>query len=167
MKDNKNFQLGCWDWHISSLRAMTHRQRITHKSSDIMTSWGQKQQAVFHYVLTGNCPRIYSIYSVQTLLSSQLLFKNLKIKIYKPIILPFLLYGCKARFLTLRGERRPRVFENRILRRIFGSTRDANGEWGRLHNEELHSLYRSPRRLTWARHVARMEEGKLSLQMNS
>ena len=59
-------------------------------------------------------------------------------------------------------------FENRILRRIFGPKRDENGEWRRLHNEELHSLYRSPntamvitsRRLRWAGHVARMEEGR-------
>ena len=77
-------------------------------------------------------------YSVQTLLSSRLLSKNLKIKIYKTIILPVVLYGCG---LTLREECRLRVFENRTLRRIFGSK---NGEWRRLHSEELHSLYRSP-----------------------
>jgi hypothetical protein len=64
------------------------------------------------------------------------------------------------------GERRPRLFENRILRRIFGDKRDAKGEWRKLYNEELHSLYGSPdifrvikyRRLSWAGHVARMEE---------
>ena len=63
---------------------------------------------------------------------------------------------------------RLRVFENRILRRIFGTKRDENEEWRRLHNEELHSLYRSPniirvikyRRLRWAGRVARMEEGR-------
>ena len=68
---------------------------------------------------------------------------------------------------TLREESRLRVFENRIVRQIFGPKRDENGEWRRLHNEELHSLYRSPnivrgikyRRLRWAGHVARMEEG--------
>ena len=68
----------------------------------------------------------------------------------------------------LREERRLRVFENRILRRIFGPKRDANGQRRRHHNEELHSLYRSPnivrmiksRRLRWAGHVARMEEGR-------
>ena len=59
-------------------------------------------------------------YSVQTLLSSRLLSKNLKIKIYKTIILPVVLYGCEAWSLTLREERRLEVFENRILRRIFG-----------------------------------------------
>ena len=79
-----------------------------------------------------------------------------------------MLYGCEACSLTLREECRPRVFENRILRRIFGPKRDENGEWRRLHNEELHSLYRSPnivreikfRRLRWAGHVARMEEDR-------
>ena len=76
----------------------------------------------------------------QTLLSARLLSKNLKIKIYKTIILPFELYGCEAWSLTLWEESRLRVFENRILRRIFGPKRDANSEWKRLHNEELHSL---------------------------
>ena len=76
-----------------------------------------------------------------------------------------MLYGCETWSLTLREECRLSVFENRILRRIFGPKRDGNGEWKRLHNEELHSLYRSPdivmviksRRLRWAGHVARME----------
>ena len=70
--------------------------------------------------------------------------------------------------LTLREESRLRVFENRILRRIFGPKRDENGEWRRLHNEKLNSLYRSPnivwviksRRLRWAGHVSIMEEGR-------
>ena len=83
-------------------------------------------------------------YSVQTLLSSRLLSKNLKSRIYTTTILPVVLYGCETWSLTLREECRIRVFENRILRRIFGSKRDENGEWRRLHNEELHSLYRSP-----------------------
>ena len=74
-------------------------------------------------------------YSVQTLLSSRLLSKNLIIKIHKTIILPVVLYGCETWSLTLREECRLRVFENRILRRIFGSKRDENGEWRRLHNE--------------------------------
>ena len=65
-------------------------------------------------------------YSVQTLLSSRLLSKNLKIKIYKTIILSVVLYGCEAWSLTLREERR--LFENRILRRIFGPNKDGNGE---------------------------------------
>ena len=80
-------------------------------------------------------------YSVQTLLSSRLHSKIWKIKIYKTIILPVVLCGCETWFLTLRDESRLRVFENRILRRIFGPKRDANGEWRRLHNEKLRSLY--------------------------
>ena len=83
-------------------------------------------------------------YSVQTLLSSRLLSKNLKIKIYKTITLPVVLYDCEIWSLTLREECRLRVFENRILRRIFGPKRDDNWEWTNLYNEELHSLYRSP-----------------------
>ena len=79
-----------------------------------------------------------------------------------------MLYGCETWSLTLREECRLRVFENRILRRIFGPERDENREWRGLHNEKLHSLYRSPnivrliksRRLRWAGHIARMEEGR-------
>ena len=62
--------------------------------------------------------------SVQNLLSSRLLSKNLKIKIYKTIILPVVLYGCETWSMTLREERKLRVFENMVLRRIFGSRRD-------------------------------------------
>ena len=65
--------------------------------------------------------------------------KNFKIKIYKSIILLVVLYDCETRSLPLREEYRLRVFENRILRRIFGPKKDENGEWRRLHNEELHS----------------------------
>ena len=97
----------------------------------------------------------------------------MKIKIYKTIILPVVLYGCETWSLTLREESRLRVFENRILRRIFGPKRDENGEWRRLHNEELRSLYRSPnivrviksRRLRWAGHVTRMEEGRSAFKI--
>jgi hypothetical protein len=58
--------------------------------------------------------------------------------------LPVVPYGHETWFLTLEQECRLRVFENTILRRIFGPKRDENGEWRRLHNEELHSLYCSP-----------------------
>jgi hypothetical protein len=100
-------------------------------------------------------------------LSSRLPSRNVKVKIYKTIIMPVVLYGCETWFLTLRDEHRLSVFENRVLRRIFGPKRDeVTGEWRKLHNEELHILYSSPniirqiksRRMRWARHVARMEE---------
>jgi hypothetical protein len=106
-------------------------------------------------------------HSVPSLLSSRLLFRNVKVTIYKTIILPVLLYGCETWSLTLREEHRLRVLENRVLRRIFGPKRDeVTGEWRKLHNEELHILYSSPniirqiksRRMKWAGHVARMGE---------
>jgi len=82
---------------------------------------------------------------VQNLLSSRLLSKNLKIKIYRNIILPVVLYGCEAWSLILQEERKLRVFENMVLRRIFGPRRDeVTCEWRRLHNEELNDLYTSP-----------------------
>jgi hypothetical protein len=68
-----------------------------------------------------------------------------KIRIYKTIILPVVLYGCETWSLALREEHRLRVFENRLLRRIFGPKRDeVTGDWRKLHNEELHNLYASP-----------------------
>jgi hypothetical protein len=106
-------------------------------------------------------------HSVQNLLFSRLLTKNLKIRIYKTIILPVVLYGCETWSLTLREEHRLRVFENRVLRRIFGPRRDeVTGEWRKLHNEELRDLYSSPsiiriiksRRIRWVGHVAHMGE---------
>jgi len=73
-----------------------------------------------------------------------LLSKNLKIKIYKIIILPVVFYGCESWSLTLREERMLRVFENMVVGRIFGPRRDeVTGEWRRLHNEELNDLYSS------------------------
>jgi hypothetical protein len=89
---------------------------------------------------------------------------NVKVKIYKTIILPAVLYGCETWSLTLREEHRLRVFENSVLRRIFGPKMDeVIGEWRKLHNEELHILYSSPniirqRRMRWAGNVARMRE---------
>jgi hypothetical protein len=106
-------------------------------------------------------------YSVQNLLSSRLISKNLKIKIFKTVILPFVLYGCETWSLTLWEEHRLRVFENRMLR-LFGPKREEDGSWKKLHNDELHSLYSSPnivrviksRRMRWAGHVVRTGEGR-------
>jgi hypothetical protein len=96
-----------------------------------------------------------------------LLSKNLKIRICKTIILPVILYGCEIWSLTLREEHRLGVFENRVLRKIFGPKRDeVTGGWRKLHNEELHDLHSSRsiiriikgRRMRRAGHVARMRE---------
>jgi hypothetical protein len=75
---------------------------------------------------------------------------------------------CKTWSLTFREEHRLRVFDNSVLRRIFGPKREEDGSWRKLHNDELHSLYSSPnfirvfksRRMRWAGHVARMGEGR-------
>ena len=89
--------------------------------------------------------------------------------IYRTLILPVVVYGCETWSLTLREERRLRVFENRVLRRVFGPKRDeVTGEWRKLHNEEFSHLYSLPnivrvvksRRMRWAGHVARMGEGR-------
>jgi hypothetical protein len=107
-------------------------------------------------------------YSVQNLLSFRLISKNLKIKIYRTVILPVVFYGCETWSLTLREEHKLRVFENSVLRRILGARRQKDGSWRKLHNFELHNLYSSlnivrvikPRRLRWVGHVARMVEGR-------
>jgi hypothetical protein len=78
-------------------------------------------------------------------LSSRLLSRNVKVKIYKVIILPVVLYGCETWSHTLREEHRLRLFENRVLRRILRPKRDeVTGECRKLHNEELRILYSSP-----------------------
>jgi hypothetical protein len=88
-------------------------------------------------------------------------------RMYKTTILPTVLYGCGTWSLTLREEHRLGVFENRVLRGIFGPKGDeVTGEWRKLHNEELRDLYSSPstirimksRNMRWAGHVARMGE---------
>jgi hypothetical protein len=103
-------------------------------------------------------------------LSSSLLSRSVKVKIYKAIILPVVLYGCEPWSLTLREEHRLRVFENRVMRRIFGPKTDkVTGEWRKMHNEELHNLYSSPdiirqikpRQMRWPGYVARMEEERV------
>jgi len=95
--------------------------------------------------------------------------KNIKIKIYRTIILSVVLCGCETWSLTHRKERRLRVFENRVLRRIFEAKRDeVIEEWRRLHNMEPNDLYSSAniiqmiksRKMRWTGHVARMVEGR-------
>jgi hypothetical protein len=84
-------------------------------------------------------------YLVLSLLSSCLLYMNVKVKTHKTIILQVVLYRCETWSLTLREEHRLRVFENRVLRRIFGPKRDeVTGERRKLHNWKLHNLYSSP-----------------------
>jgi hypothetical protein len=93
--------------------------------------------------------------------------ENVKIRIYKTIILPVVPYGCETWSLTLREEHRLGMFDNRVLSKIFGPRRDEVMEdWRKVHNEELRDLYSSSsiiriiksRRMRWVGHVARMEE---------
>ena len=85
------------------------------------------------------------IFTIVIQRDSSLLSKKLNIKVYRTIIFSVVLYGCETWSLTLREERRLRVFENRVLRRVFGPKRDkATGEWRKLHNEELCDLYSLP-----------------------
>jgi len=99
----------------------------------------------------------------------QFAIQNIKIKIHRTIILPVVLYGYETWSLTLRGERRLRLSENRVFRRLFGPKRDdATTERRKLHNAEVNDLYSSPnivrviksRRMRWAEHVARIEDRK-------
>ncbi|PNF21949.1 hypothetical protein B7P43_G01775, partial [Cryptotermes secundus] len=113
-------------------------------------------------------------HSVQSLLSSHLLYGNINIRIYKSIILPVVLYGCETWSLILREEHRLRVLENRLLRRIFGPRGDeVTGGWIKLRNEEFHNFYSSPskigmirpRMMRWAEHVARMVEKRYAYRV--
>jgi hypothetical protein len=113
-------------------------------------------------------------HSVQSILSFCLLSRNVKVKIYKATIPTLVLCGFETWSLTLREEHRLRVFENRVLRRIFGPKRgEVMGEWRKLHSGELHNLCSLPdiirqiksRRMRWAGHVACMgERGEESVQ---
>jgi hypothetical protein len=107
--------------------------------------------------------------SVQSLLSSRILPSNVKVKIYKKDNTTSCFYVCETWSVKLREEHRLRVFENRVLRRIFGPKGDeVTREWRKLLTGELHNLYSSPdiirqiksRRMRWTRQVARMGEGR-------
>jgi hypothetical protein len=92
-------------------------------------------------------------------LSSRLLSRNVKVKIYETIIMPVVLYGCETWSLTSREEHRLKFFENRVLRRIFGPKKDElTGDRRKLHSEELHNLY-SPQIL-----LDRLSQGELGGQ---
>jgi len=102
-----------------------------------------------------------SFHLLQNILSFSLLSKHLKFKIYRTIILPVILYGCETWLLTLREECRLRVFESRVLRRIFGLERDeVTGVWRKLLKEELNIIcLLKQRRMRWVGHVVCMGGG--------
>ena len=129
-----------------------------------LTNQNSVQEKFKNILKSGNA----CYHSVQKFWSSCLLSKNIKIKLYRTIILLVVLYECGT-WLALREERRLRVFENRVLRRIFGLKKnEVTGEWRKLHIEELNNLYTSPnivrvvksRRMRRVGHVARMGEGR-------
>jgi len=106
-------------------------------------------------------------HSVQNLLSSSLLSKNIQIKIHRNIILPVVLYGCETWSLTFRERHRLMMVENGLLRKIFGrKTDEVTVEWRILHSEKLYDQYCLPhnirviksRRMIWVGHVARMRK---------
>jgi hypothetical protein len=134
----------------------------------IVTNDNMIQEEVQRRLNSGNA----YYHSVQNLLSSRLLYKGVQIRIYKTIILSVVLYGCETWSLTLREEYRLKVFENRVLRRIFGLKRDEEiGGWRKLHNEELHNLYSlpniirmiNPKRIRLEGHVTRIEKRGLHI----
>ena len=126
-------------------------------------------EEIKHRINMGNA----CYYSLEKILSSRLLSKKLKVNTYKTVTLPVVLYGCETWSFTLREEHRLRVFENKVLKKIFGAKRDEiTGELRNLHNAELHALYSSTdiignlksRRLRWAGHVA---HGLCSVRLDS
>ena len=130
-----------------------------------MTNTNDIREEIKRRIYMGNA----CYYSLEKILLSRLLSKKLKVKTYKTIILPVVSYGRETWSLTLREEHRLNVFENKVLRKIFGAKKDEiAGEWRKLHNDELYALYSSPniirspksRRLRWAGHIARTEQSR-------
>jgi hypothetical protein len=133
---------------------MSRSQKIGQKHSIKIVNRSFEDVAKFKYLETTLTDQNCMQKAIKSRLNSgnacyhwvqSLLSRNLWVKIYKIIILPVVLYGCETCSLTLREEHTPRVFENRVLRRIFGPKRDdVMGEWRKMHNGELHILYSSP-----------------------
>jgi len=118
-----------------------------------LTNQNSLQEEIKSRLKSGNA----CCHSVHSLLSSSLLSKNIKIKIHRTLIFPVLLFGRRTWSLTLREERRIRVFENRVLSTIFGSKRDeVTREYRKLHNEELTDLYSSSN-IIWMMKSRRMK----------
>jgi hypothetical protein len=130
-----------WKWDIKIPNSLFGNVSQFRYLGMTVTNQNLIQEEIKRRVNSGNaCYR-----SVQNLLSSCLLWKNVTIRIYRTIILPVVLYGCETWSLTLRQEHRLRVFEKRVLRKVFGPKRDEmTGECRKLYNEELHDLYSSP-----------------------
>jgi hypothetical protein len=106
-----------------------------------LTNQTSTQEKIKSRLKSGNA----CYHSVQNLLSYILLSKDIKIKIYRTIILPVVLYECETWSLTLAEERNLKLFENRVMRRIFGPKKDeVTGEWRRVYKEEFNDLNCSP-----------------------
>ncbi|KAJ4444166.1 hypothetical protein ANN_05955 [Periplaneta americana] len=154
------------DLFIAITKSITHL--LLHREQHFL--WKVKDAKLEPGTLRLNISELFQMYLVHSGCEPlNLLSKNLKVRIYKTVILPVVLYGCETWTLILREEHRLRVFENRVLRKMFGAKRDeVTGEWRTLHSTELQALYSSSdiirniksRRLRWAGHVARICESR-------
>jgi hypothetical protein len=138
------------------------KHRISEAGSASVFRYEERNIPIKRKLNSGNA----CYHSVQNFLSSRLLSKNIKIRIYETTILPVVVHGCETWSLTLREVHRLRMFENWVLRRIFGPRRDeVTKGWRKLHYEDFCNLYSSssiirlikPTRIRWAKYTARME----------